>query len=108
MGKMLRRCRYSMADLASTLGERPETVAAKLRCRHPVPERDLCVWSWMTGTRRTHAPLAELVQLPDGEDANGVPKLGRLAPASSRADPNRRWCRPTHPAEQDGLLVTTT
>mgnify|MGYP001350213375 CR=1 FL=1 len=62
-----------MADLSPLA----ETVAAKLRGRRPAPERDLVLWSWMTGSPRTHPPLAELVVSPDGEDASAMlPRMG--------------------------------
>src|SRR5580692_3360453 len=52
--RLLRRGRHSMTDLARILGERPETVADKLRGRTPAPEWDLVLWSWMTATSRGH------------------------------------------------------
>ncbi len=88
LGRMLRRRRHSMSDLAAALGERPETVAAKLRGRRPAPERDLLLWSWMTGSPRTHPPLAELVVLPDGQDPSApLPRLDVPARLRHRSEP---------------------
>ncbi len=60
INRLLRRGRHSMSDLARALGERPETLADKIRGRAPAPEADLVLWSWMTGTARIHRPLDEL------------------------------------------------
>lgn len=89
--RLLRRGRHSMSDLAGVLGERPETLADKLRGRAPAPDGDLVLWSWITGTARVHRPLDELVQLPNGASADSVlPVLGVPA-RQSRAlkDPKR-------------------
>ncbi len=75
--RMLRRGRYSMSDLAKVLGERPETLAAKLRGRTPAPERDLVLWSWLSETKRVHPPLVELAHAPTGgEPQSLLPALG--------------------------------
>lgn len=78
VGRMLRRSGHSMADLATVLGERPETLAGKPRGRRPAPEGDLCMWSWMSGARRTHPPLGELVAV-DGDPSGLLPTLGEPA-----------------------------
>lgn len=91
MGRMLRRRRHSMTDLAVAIGERPETVAAKLRGRRPAPERDLVLWSWMTGWPRTHPPLAELVVSPDSEDASALlPRLDLPARLRRGSEPSEQ------------------
>lgn len=80
VGRLLRRNKHSIADLAGVIGERPETLAAKLRGRRPAPEGDLVLWSWLTGEARRHRPLAELVKLPrDADPATLLPALA--APA---------------------------
>lgn len=68
VSRLLRLQRHSVTDLAGVLGERPETLAAKLRGRRPAPEADLVLWSWLTGASRQHRPLAELVTLPGDAD----------------------------------------
>lgn len=89
INRLLRRGRHSMTDLARVLGERSETLAAKLRGRAPAPERDLILWSWMTATPRTHRPISELVRLAPGADtASLLPVLGlssRRVAASKRS-----------------------
>lgn len=73
--RWLRRGGHSITDLAGKLGERPETLAGKLRGRRPAPERDLILWSWLTGAERSHVPLAELCA--DGlDEAEVIPALG--------------------------------
>lgn len=87
VGRLLRRRRNSIADLAGAIGQRPETLASKLRGRRPAPEADLVVWSWLTGAARRHPPLGELVQLPgDGDPASLLPELPRPA---RRGQPGR-------------------
>ncbi len=83
--RMLRRGRYSISDLAKVLGERPETLAAKLRGRTPAPEGDLVLWSWLSETKRVHPPLVELAHAPDGERPDSLlPQLGVPARLASR------------------------
>jgi hypothetical protein len=38
-------------------------VANDAHMRTPAPDRELVLWSWMTGALRPHRPLAELVHL---------------------------------------------
>lgn len=90
IARLLRRGRYSMTDLAKVLGERPETLADKLRGRAPTPEGDLVLWSWLSGTARVHPPLAELAHVPDGQAPESLlPELGvpaRVAAQQLRAE----------------------
>ena len=79
--RMLRRGRYSMSDLAKVLGQRPETLAKKLRGRMPAPEGDLVLWSWLSGTPRAHVPLGEIANPPEGKD----PRHCRPTSVSRRA-----------------------
>lgn len=77
VNRLLRRGRHWMTDLATVLGERPETLAAKLRGRAPAPEGDLVLWSWMMETVRVHRPVDELVSLPSGVATSSLlPALG--------------------------------
>ena len=89
INRLLRRGHHSMTDLATVLGERPETLAAKLRGRAPAPEGDLVLWSWMTATPRVHRPVDEIVNLPSGVATGSLlPELG--VPARNAASLNRR------------------
>jgi len=80
MDRILRRGRYSVSDLARALVERPESVLDKLRGRAPAPERDLVLWSWMSGTPRVQVPLSEIANPPEGQRPEALlPDLGEPA-----------------------------
>ena len=80
VNRLLRRGRYSMTDLAKALRERPETLSSKLRGRAPATERDLILWSWLTGGTRAHPPLERIGRGPDGEPGTTfLPDLGTPA-----------------------------
>lgn len=80
VNRFLRRGHYSVADLAKALMERPETLSAKLRGRAPATERDLILWSWLTGGNRAHPPIERMGRGPDGESGKiFLPGLGTPA-----------------------------
>ena len=86
VNRLPRRGRHSMTDLATVLGERPATLASKLRGREPAPEGDFVVWSWMTATLRVHRPMDELVEPRPGDPLTTLlPDLGVPARKSAAA-----------------------
>lgn len=80
MDRKLRRGRYSATGLARALGERPETLVAKLKGRAPAPKSDLVLWAWMSGTSRVQAPLSEIANPPERQRSEALlPNLGEPA-----------------------------
>jgi hypothetical protein len=61
-----RRGRNSVADVAVVLGQRRETLAAKLSGHRPGGPSDLVLWSWMVGQRSV--AVRPIVELVDGDD----------------------------------------
>jgi hypothetical protein len=55
--KLLRTHKNSIADLAEALGMRNENLWAKLAGVKPAQERDLIIWSWLTGVPRKTYPM---------------------------------------------------
>ena len=101
VNRLLRRGRHSMTDLATVLGERPETLASKLRGRAPAPEGDLVLWSWMTGTARVHSPLVELVTATEGDGISHLlPELGVPARVAARGRSDQETTLPSRRGER--------
>jgi hypothetical protein len=62
--RQLKVHKNSIADLAEALGMRKENLWSKLAGTKPAMERDLIVWSWLSGEPRRTYPLDGLTVRP--------------------------------------------